>query len=85
MSCEHNTICYENALERFWGLMEDYEFQALIFEHFLSYTEQWKEKEFGFNEDPYGKAFDILWEWDSELLHHNIKECLERYIASKAN
>lgn len=85
MSCEQNVICYESSLERFWDLLEDYDFKSLVYENCLNFTEQWKEKEYGFNEEPYMRAFDLLWDWDCELLHSDIRECLARYINGKTD
>jgi len=84
MSCLENEVIYENCRERFWELMEgSYDLQCLIAEHFLSVQDQWKEKEFGFSEDPYDNAFDILWRYDSELLASDIEKCIEHYILNK--
>lgn len=80
MSCEQNTIAYEACLERFWEYMTDYDFQAFIYEHFLSHQEQWKEKEFGFSEYPYENAFEYVWKWDCEGMFHDMKRTIEKYV-----
>jgi hypothetical protein len=80
MSCLENEVIYENCLEDFWELMNNYDFQCLIGEHFLSAQEQLEEKEYGFNEEPYNNAFDILWDWDCEGLARDILSCVKRYI-----
>lgn len=83
MSHQENDKIFESARERFWEVMGDYDFQQTICEHFLSAQDQWKEKEYGFNEDPYDNAFEILWNWDCEALSVDIEECVNQYIKHK--
>ena len=83
MSCEQTTKAYEAACDRFFDMLDDHAFHALIYEHFLSHMDQWKEKEFGFSEYPYENAFDYLWEWDCEWVYDDIKDCVDAYIAIK--
>jgi len=83
MSCEQNTIAYEACLERFWELMENYDFQCLISNNFLDSQDLWKEKEFGFNEDPYDEAFDYMWKFDAEGMHHDIEATIKKYAEAK--
>ena len=80
MSCEQTTKAYEACHERFWELMEDYDFQAAIYVNFLSPQDQWKEKEIGFNEDPYDNFFDYMWKYDPELAYRDVKGAVARYL-----
>ena len=80
MSCEQTTIAYEAAHEIFWDLMEDYDFQAMIYEYFLDFQDQWKEKEWGFDEDPYDNFFDYLWKWDCELVAKDVRGAALAYV-----
>jgi hypothetical protein len=80
MSCEQNTKAYEGAHDKFWIEMEEYSFQHFIGMELLTSMEVWKEKEFGFNEDPYDRVFQNMWDWDCELLCSDLNECLHKYI-----
>ena len=80
MSCEQTLKAYEDCLERFWNLMEDYNFQKAIYMNFLSHQEQWEEREFGFSEDPYNNFFDHMWEWCAEDSYYDLEGTVNRYL-----
>lgn len=81
MSCEQTTQAYEAASDRFFAMLDDYDFRDAIYEWFLSPQDQWLEKENGrLDEYAYMHAFDVLWKWDCEAMHHNIEDCVNRYI-----
>lgn len=84
-SDEMNEMGYESSLEEFWELLEDYDLQCLIYEYFLDSQEQWKEKEFGFNDSPYNNFFEHMIKWDPELVSHNIKTAVMGYIEKLKN
>jgi hypothetical protein len=83
MSCEQTTKAYEACREVFWDLMEDYGFQAKIYMNFLDSQQQWREKEFGFDEDPYDNFFDYLWKWDSEGMCRDQIAVCKSYLKGK--
>ena len=75
---------YEDTCDRFFDMLDDYSFHALIYEHFLDSMDQFLEKENGrLDEGTYENAFDWLWRWDCELMQHDMMECVQRYIKLK--
>lgn len=80
MSSQQNDTLYESALERFWDCMFMPDFDYLIYSNFLSSTDQCKQKEFGFNQDPYNDAFDLCWQWDAEGMSQDVEGTIKKYI-----
>lgn len=81
MSCEQYTKAYEASLEKFWELLDNYDFHSYIYEHFLDSGEQFLEKENGrVDEYVYENVFERLWNWDCESMYHDIKYTIKQYV-----